>query len=233
MEPLEQIVARLVERVEGRYFGKYRGIVTDVDDPRSMGRVRTRVPHLTGDTELGWALPCLPYGGLPGEGFFTVPGVGAGVWVEFEGGNLAYPVWTGAWWGSDEVPLSAGPAQKVLRTAKGHVILLDDEEETLTVTDAHGNTVTMDAAGVVIEDSSGNTVTMDSGGITIGAPTVTIGEKGTDHLVGHRALDTALQALVKVLATHTHAAAGAATSPPVAPLVLSLEAAKSRHEVEL
>ncbi|MEV0535999.1 phage baseplate assembly protein V [Kitasatospora sp. NPDC050463] len=235
MEPLEHVVARLVERVEGRYFGKYRGIVSDVDDPRALGRVRVRVPHLTGDVELGWALPCLPYGGLPGEGLFTVPGKGAGVWVEFEGGNLAYPVWTGSWWATGEVPQDAGPAQKVLRSAKGHVVVLDDEEETLTVTDANGNSVTMDSAGVAIEDVGGNTVTMDAGGITIGGSTVAIGEQATDHLVGHAALNTALQALVQALATHTHTVNGPTglTSPPVVPIVLGLDAAKSRHEVEL
>ena len=41
---LEQSVERLVERVGGSYFGKYRGIVTDVDDPENLCRIRATVP---------------------------------------------------------------------------------------------------------------------------------------------------------------------------------------------
>jgi hypothetical protein len=235
VDALEHVVARLVERVEGRYFGKYRGIVTDVDDPRSLGRLRVKVPQLTGEVHLGWALPCLPYGGAAGEGFFAVPGKDASVWVEFEGGNLAYPVWTGVWWGTDEPPEAATPAQKVLRTAAGHVIVLDDDEESLTVTDANGGSVTMDSNGIAIEDANGNSLTMTSDGITIKAPTVTVGATGSDHLVGHTALDSAMQALVQVLATHTHTSppTGGPTSPPVTAITLNLGSAKSRHQVEL
>src|SRR3712207_7870316 len=36
-----------------------------------------------GERESGWALPCAPFGGDQ-VGFFAVPAVGAGVWVEFE-----------------------------------------------------------------------------------------------------------------------------------------------------
>jgi hypothetical protein len=32
------ILAQLIERVEGKYFGKYRGIVTDNADPVNLGR---------------------------------------------------------------------------------------------------------------------------------------------------------------------------------------------------
>jgi hypothetical protein len=157
------------------------------------------------------------------------------VWVEFEGGDLAHPIWTGTWWGTDEVPEAATPAQKVLKTAAGHVIVLDDEAETLTVTDSNGNSVSMGSDGVVIEDVNGSTVTMGASGVTVSADTVTIGGQPTDHLVGHRQLDVALQALVTVLATHTHVASsfGAPTTPPATAIVLSLDAAKSRHQVEL
>ena len=34
MDPIQEVLARLVDRVENRHYGKYRGIVTDVADPR-------------------------------------------------------------------------------------------------------------------------------------------------------------------------------------------------------
>jgi uncharacterized protein involved in type VI secretion and phage assembly len=233
MDPIREVIARLVEHVEHRHYGKYRGIVTRVDDPLSIGRIRARVPQLTADTELGWALPCLPFGGMPGEGLFTIPSEGAGVWVEFEGGDLSHPVWTGAWWGRGDVPEDATPAQKVFRTSAGHVVVLDDDEETLTITDANGNSVTMDSDGMVLADANGSTVTMDSNGVTIDAPTVIVGGTATDHLVGHKALDQALQALAKALSLHTHGTGVGPSTPPTSPIVLSIDPAKSRHGVEL
>src|SRR4051812_29659790 len=85
--------------MDHRYFGKYRGYVHRVDDPLKIGRVMAICPRLTGDTPLGWALPCTPYAG-PDQGLFTVPDVGAGVWIEFEGGDLSSPIWSGMWWGA-------------------------------------------------------------------------------------------------------------------------------------
>ena len=57
----DDILARLIERVEGRYYGKYRGQVTDNDDPDNLGRIKAKVPRLLGDEETGWALPAFAF----------------------------------------------------------------------------------------------------------------------------------------------------------------------------
>ena len=80
----------LVGAQQKKFYGKYRGQVSDVSDPKRIGRLRAKVPAVLGSTDSGWALPCMPYGGL-GVGMFNVPPVGAGVWVEFEGGDPSYP----------------------------------------------------------------------------------------------------------------------------------------------
>ena len=167
MERLEEIVARLVERVEGRHYGKYRGFVTDNQDPNNLGRIKAKVPRLLGDVELGWALPCLPYGGIAEEGLFAIPDQNAGVWIEFEGGDLAYPVWTGSWWGDSEVPESATPDQKVFKTTSGHKVVFDDNANNIVLTDSNGNTITIDSNGVKVEDDNSNVVTMDSAGVKV------------------------------------------------------------------
>jgi hypothetical protein len=46
----EQQVVRMAEFMQNRYFGKYRGLVTDVDDPKKMGRIRAKVPSVFGIT---------------------------------------------------------------------------------------------------------------------------------------------------------------------------------------
>lgn len=99
---IEDLLQQVLERLESRYYGKHRGYVSDVNDPLNLGRIRARVPRLLGEsTQTGWAMPCAPYAG-PDQGFFAVPDVGAGVWMEFEGGDLSRPIWTGTWWGSPE-----------------------------------------------------------------------------------------------------------------------------------
>ena len=79
---------------ERRFWGKYRGVVTDDSDPLAKGRLRARVPAVLGDEPSGWALPCVPYLGS-GEGPALAPPVGSGVWIEFEEGDLSRPIWVG------------------------------------------------------------------------------------------------------------------------------------------
>jgi uncharacterized protein involved in type VI secretion and phage assembly len=167
MTQTDDILARLIERVEGRYYGKYRGQVTDNDDPDNLGRVKAKVPRLLGDEETGWALPAFAYGGASEQGLFAVPDTEAGVWIEFEGGDLSYPIWSGTWYTSDAIPESAQPGKKVLKTKSGHKIVLDDDGGSLEISDSNGNSIKMDASGIAISDSNGNSIKMDASGVSI------------------------------------------------------------------
>ncbi len=88
------------------YFGKYRGQVENNIDPLQMGRLQVSVPAVLGSGALSWAMPCVPYAGR-GVGFFAIPAVGANVWVEFEGGDTDYPIWSGCFWATGEAPMPA------------------------------------------------------------------------------------------------------------------------------
>ncbi|HET7076998.1 MAG TPA: phage baseplate assembly protein V [Chloroflexia bacterium] len=108
-----------------QFFGKYRGKVANNIDPMQLGRVQVSVPAVLGEGSLSWAMPCAPYGG-PGVGFFTVPPVGANIWVEFEAGDPDYPIWSGCFWGVGEVPAQpALPQMKVWKT-DGITLTLSD-----------------------------------------------------------------------------------------------------------
>jgi uncharacterized protein involved in type VI secretion and phage assembly len=146
-----------------QYFGKYRGIVSDVNDPLMIGRIRAYVPDVLGDDQSGWALPCAPFGG-GGSGFFAIPANGAGVWIEFEHGDPDYPVWTGAWFGSaaDLPPeLLAPPYQKVMvQTQGGHKVILDDTPGVggITLQTSGGQKVVLSALGIEIDNGMGATI---------------------------------------------------------------------------
>ena len=48
--------------MNGRYYGKCRDTVTDVNDPEMLGRIRAIVPAVMGDKDSGWAMPYVPCG---------------------------------------------------------------------------------------------------------------------------------------------------------------------------
>ncbi len=143
----------LLEHLRTRFYGLYRGVVTANDDPAKRGRIKVKVPAILGDTETGWCLPCVPYAGAQ-VGFAFLPEMGSGVWIEFEGGDLSFPVWVGAYWRSDEMPPDAGPAVKVLATVAPLTIKLDDAAQAVTVSDPSGNTITLDSSGITVKNGS-------------------------------------------------------------------------------
>ena len=106
----------IISQTRQRFYGKYRGKVTDNADPNNQGRIRATVPAVYDCKESGWALPCSPYGGK-GVGFFFIPSVGANVWIEFENGDPDYPIWVGYFWGEGESPnMPALPRIKTIKT---------------------------------------------------------------------------------------------------------------------
>ena len=145
------------------FYGKYRGVVTDIRDPLLVGRIKAKVSDVLGDDESGWAMPCAPFGGS-GMGFVALPSVGAGVWIEFEHGDPDYPVWSGCWWGSAaEMPavLLAPPYRKlVIRTEGGNSILLDDTPGVggITLETATGQKIKLSPAGIEIDNGMGGSV---------------------------------------------------------------------------
>ena len=97
-----------------KYYGIYRATVFNNVDPMQMGRINVIVPDVGGVTPSTWAMPCVPMAGKQ-MGAFFLPQIGAGVWIQFEGGDPDYPVWTGGWWGNAaEVP-GAGACQPARR----------------------------------------------------------------------------------------------------------------------
>jgi hypothetical protein len=197
MPATEEILARLIERVEARYFGRYRGQVTDNSDPDNLGRLKAKVPKVLGDEETGWALPAFIYGGAAEQGFFAVPDVGAGVWIEFEGGDLSYPIWTGTWYTSGAIPESAQPGKKVLKTKSGHKIVLDDDGGSMEITDSNGNSIAMDSNTIKISAGSATTIVID-------APQIQLVDGASHPLVFGDSLLQYLNQIAQMYQTHMH-----------------------------
>lgn len=72
-----------------RFFGVYRGIVSENNDPLNKNRIKVQVPQILATNETQWAWPV----GIVGAGS---PAIGDGVWIQFEGGDPAFPLWQGS-----------------------------------------------------------------------------------------------------------------------------------------
>lgn len=134
-----------------QYFGKYRGKVENNVDPMQLARIQVSVPAVLGDGRLSWAMPSVPFAGS-GVGFFAVPPKDANVWVEFEGGDPDYPIWSGCFWGVGEMPTMPALAEiKVIKTSTC----------TLTLSDLPG------VGGVTVETSAGMKIVLSATGLEI------------------------------------------------------------------
>jgi uncharacterized protein involved in type VI secretion and phage assembly len=209
-----------------RVYGKYRGIVVDNLDPDGLGRIQAQVVDVLGEVSTGWATPCIPYAG-PGLGFFAVPPIGAGVWIEFEAGDVSRPVWTGCYWGAREPP-TAPPTPpgtqpptttKLWRSDLGLTTALDDAAQSITVTDALG------ANRIVVDAAAGSVTVKGLARIVLDGALVQHGSAGAAHpgVLGDLLL-AYLGQLVTLFNTHVHPGELAlgilpvTPAPPVAPM---------------
>jgi hypothetical protein len=251
---LEKVVANLVQKVERRFYGKYRGFVVNNDDPKRLGRLQLQVPSVLGTNVVtGWAMPCVPYGGDANQGFLCIPEPGAGVWVEFEEGDLEFPIWVGTFWsepgGNSEIPkpnnadgsehgsVQSPPTRKLLKTKKGHTIQFEDadQEEMVTIVEAtHKHVVTLNKDGIHITDGvNGNNIILGKEGIQIGS------SGASEPFVLGKQFKMNVDNFLKALQAHTHTSTvpGTPTSVPLplppAPSLLTLDVPLSaKHKVE-
>jgi len=158
-----------------KHYGKYRGVVLNNIDPLQKARVQVQVPDVLGLGISSWAMPCVPIAG-PQMGVYNVPPIGAGVWVEFEGGDPDYPIWSGGFWGSAaEVPaLALAPSVP----ASPNIVLQTLGQNTISISDVPGT------GGIMLKSTTGAMILVNDVGITISngkgativmaGPTVTI-----------------------------------------------------------
>ena len=139
-----------------RFYGKYRGKVADNIDPLFLGRILPIVPAVS-ELPLTWATPCVPYAG-PEVGFCAIPPIDANVWIEFEGGDPDYPIWTGCFWEEGQTPLGQlDPETFIFKTTSTTMVIRElpgGDGLSLGLTFLAGEApinITLDEAGIQIE----------------------------------------------------------------------------------
>jgi uncharacterized protein involved in type VI secretion and phage assembly len=160
---------------DDKHWGKYRGMVMNNIDPMQLGRLMVQVPDTNAMIPTTWALPCFPMAGKQ-QGVWAVPAIGSGVWVEFERGDLNYPIWTGCWYGTAaEVPalaLTAIPGQPniVLQTGGQTTLMLSDTPGPtggILLKTSTGASIMINDTGIIISNGKGATIAMTGPTVTV------------------------------------------------------------------
>jgi len=164
-------------------IGKYRATVINNVDPMQIGRIQAMVPDVAGFVPSTWAMPCVPAAGI-NTGFFTVPMIGAGVWIEFEHGDADYPIWVGGYWGTAaEVPVLAhavppGVTGFTIQTPlKNGLVVSDVPGPTggILIQTTTGAMISVSDVGIIISNGKGATISMvgPTVNVNLGALTIT------------------------------------------------------------
>jgi uncharacterized protein involved in type VI secretion and phage assembly len=136
----------------GRFYGVVIGVVTNNQDPDSLGRVKVKFPWLSDQDESSWARVAAPMAGKE-RGLYFLPEVDDEVLVAFEHGMMEYPYIIGALWnGKDKPPETNSDGKNNKRTItsrSGMIIRLDDTDgsEKIEISNADGkNSIVIDVA---------------------------------------------------------------------------------------
>lgn len=166
-----------------RYYGKFRAKVIDNFDTRGEMRLKVQVPDISGDPLESWAMCCTPIGG-PQHGLFSVPPIGSGIWVEFEQGDIDFPVWTGCFWGSQNEALDR--SKSVHRRGNQSITLQTPSKHSVTISERSSEGIELKSPQnariqiidhkIIIDNGAGASIVLDGPEIKIKAAKVTINE---------------------------------------------------------
>ncbi len=169
------------------------GLVTNNDDPDSMGRVRVQYPSLGPDAEGGWA-PIASVSAGNARGVMMLPLVGEEVLVGFEHGDTRRPYVLGSLFNGTDLP-----GDDLTQNQDGSFALLSDQKIVATAKDAmnlttkQSLTVSADQnisetaqQSYTIESQQGDiSIKADMGNVTIeGTQSVTIKCGGSSIQIG-------------------------------------------------
>lgn len=123
------------------------GLVTNLNDPDNLGRVKVKYPWLGDNIESDWIKIAAPGAGAD-RGLYYLPEINDEVLLVFEHGDVHRPYLIGGLWnGTDKPPKPNSSAtgggkvnERIIKSRTGHIITLDDSDggEKITICDKTG-----------------------------------------------------------------------------------------------
>jgi uncharacterized protein involved in type VI secretion and phage assembly len=189
---LIDIAAREMLREDKRIYGVALAEVVSNADTTGLGRVQLKLPWLPGYQP--WAR-VVAFSAGSGRGGYFIPQEHDEVLVAFNQGDVRDPYVIGSLWNGRDKPPYEGtldPVQKrTIRTPAGHTVLLDDSEQSVTVTTSTGQKLTLKPDRIELaagSSSAGSKITLLSAGtiqieattkVEIKAPTISVNASGS------------------------------------------------------
>lgn len=187
----------------GRYYSCYRGFVVDNEDPKKLNRVKVIIPQLDNKNTTGiWAYSKTHWGGK-NYGFNIIPEISDMIWVEFEHGDIRYPIWSFASYGLGERPEEFDSPKKYgFKTPAGNIVIIDDTEDEESILVKHKN---LEEYILLLKEK-----------IELEALEIYLGKNGEEPAVMGETLKNKLDTVLSALASHTHPVTSApgVTGPP-------------------
>lgn len=185
----------------GRYYSSYRAFVIDTEDPKGMNRVKVVLPTIHSNDEEGtWAYPKNNWGGKD-YGTNLQPLKGDMVWVEFELGDLDYPIWSHGGYAKDEKPKEFVNNTYGLKTPKGNLVIVDDREG-------------KEGLLVKLKDNK-DWIKLNLDNLELESAIIKLGKRGDEKLIMGESLITKVEELINInqeilsnLKDHTHSGNG-------------------------
>jgi len=168
------------------------GVVSQVDDPEQMGRIRIVLPNY-GGVETSWLQVAVPAAG-PGKGLVALPDVDDQVLVLLLSGDPDQAIVLGGLYGTGGPPdagIEDGAVRRYTFTTPGaQRIVLDDENETIRVENSHGDFILLAPDEVRLGDSQGSLIELTPGKCRIqAAADLEIAAPGKKVTIGGQAID--------------------------------------------
>jgi phage baseplate assembly protein gpV len=146
--------------VSSRLTGHVVGVVTRIDDPEGLGRVRAKLPAI-GDLETEWMCVLTPGGGHD-KGLVATPDVGDQVLIATSAGDPALGIVLGAICGSKGLPDTGIEGSGVVRysfqTPAGQRVRLDDKRKQVRVENSDGSFIDMTPERVTVHSKTDLTI---------------------------------------------------------------------------
>src|SRR5205085_12420673 len=162
----------------GQVNGVFPAVVIDNVDPKNLGRVKVQLPQMDESGQRSskvWARIATLMAGQ-NRGTWFIPDGNDEVLVAFEVGDVRRPYVIGSLWNDSSSPpetMNANNNKKLLRSRNGVTITLDDQngQERFVVETPGGQKVTLKdgPASIEIMDSNGNSMKLEAAGIIVNA----------------------------------------------------------------
>ena len=160
-----------------KIYGVAVGIVSNINDPEKLGRVKVEFVLRETEQESDWIrIASLAAG--PGRGAYFLPEVNDEVLLAFHHGNIEEPFIIGALWNAKDKPPEDNPYAdgkvniRKIKSRGGHEIIFTDEQgkEKLEIHTPKGKKILFDDENKKIElkdDKAKNSMTIDTQGNSI------------------------------------------------------------------